>query len=176
MEIDKLFGIPAHPLIVHGVVVLLPLAAIFALIAAAVPKLRRHWAPIALGLAVVSVGLVILSEGSGEQLERRVAETEAVEEHTEAAELVMPWALGLVLVAAGITAADRLGSKSEKLSPKAVTGAAVALAVLVGAGATASVISVGHSGAKSVWEKTGNSTPRPEGEGGETEEGDEKGE
>ena len=39
MEIDDLFGIPAHPLVVHAAVVLLPLAAIGTVIVAAIPLL-----------------------------------------------------------------------------------------------------------------------------------------
>ena len=45
MEIQSLFGLPAHPLIVHAAVVLLPLAAICTVVTAAVPRTRRHFAP-----------------------------------------------------------------------------------------------------------------------------------
>ena len=40
-EIDKLFGIPAHPLIVHIPVVLVPLAAVGAVLALVVPRWRH---------------------------------------------------------------------------------------------------------------------------------------
>ncbi len=58
MEFDELFGIPAHPLLVHAAVVLLPLAAVAIVIVAAVPRARRHYAPIALVLAILALGSV----------------------------------------------------------------------------------------------------------------------
>ncbi len=42
MEINSLFGLPAHPLVVHAAVVLLPLAAIATILTAAIPASRRH--------------------------------------------------------------------------------------------------------------------------------------
>lgn len=44
MEIKELFGLPAHPLVVHAAVVLLPLAAVATLVCAAVPRARRSYA------------------------------------------------------------------------------------------------------------------------------------
>ena len=40
MEIENLFGLPAHPLIVHGAVVLVPLAAIGTILIVASRSLR----------------------------------------------------------------------------------------------------------------------------------------
>ena len=54
MEIEELFGLPAHPLVVHAVVVLLPLAAITAIACAVMPRARRHYAPAALALALAA--------------------------------------------------------------------------------------------------------------------------
>ena len=47
MSIDNLFGLPAHPLVVHAAVVLLPMAAIATVVVAAVPRWRRPYAPLA---------------------------------------------------------------------------------------------------------------------------------
>ena len=77
MELDQLWGLPAHPLVVHAAVVLLPLAAITTLLCAAVPRARRHYAPVALGLALVATLAVGLAQGSGEELEEQVDESEA---------------------------------------------------------------------------------------------------
>ena len=38
MDLESLFGLPAHPLVVHGAVVLLPLAAAGTIVIAAVPR------------------------------------------------------------------------------------------------------------------------------------------
>ena len=65
MEIEEVFGLPAHPLVVHAAVVLLPLAAVVTLVCAAVPRARRSYALVALGLALVAVVAVGLAQGSG---------------------------------------------------------------------------------------------------------------
>jgi uncharacterized membrane protein len=64
MEINELFGLPAHPLLVHAAVVLLPLAALATIVVAVVPKTRRHYAPVALVLAIAALGAVGLAQGS----------------------------------------------------------------------------------------------------------------
>ena len=117
----------AHPLIVHAAVVLLPLAALTLIVAACVPRTRRVAAPIALGLSLVATVAVVLAEGSGEELEHRVERTAAVEDHTERAETVLPWALVMTAVAGVAVIADPVRRRWEAPSPRAVT------AVLVGA-------------------------------------------
>jgi hypothetical protein len=70
-------------LVVHAVVVLLPLATITTLVCAAVPRARRHYAPVALALALAATLGMALSQRSGDALEEQVDEAELVEEHTE---------------------------------------------------------------------------------------------
>ena len=52
---DEIFGLPAHPLLVHAAVVLVPLAALGTIAAAAIPRHRKILAPIMLGLSVVAL-------------------------------------------------------------------------------------------------------------------------
>jgi hypothetical protein len=149
VEIDTLFGLPAHPLVVHAAVVLLPIAAIALVVVAAIPRARRAYGPIVLGVAVAATIAVGLAQQSGESLEDSVKETELVEEHTEQGETVLPWAIGVTVVSALVAAEPytrkRLGS------PRIVTAVLVGASLIVGAGATWTVIEVGHSGATSVW-------------------------
>ena len=61
-------GLPLHPLLVHAVVVLLPLAAVGSIIIAVVPKWRRrYWLPV-LVLAVLGIGAVPITQQAGEAL------------------------------------------------------------------------------------------------------------
>jgi hypothetical protein len=151
MELENLWGLPAHPLVVHAAVVLLPLAVIATLVAAAVPRLRRAYGPLALGLALAATLAVGLAQGSGESLEERVNRTPLVHEHTEKGERVLPWSIGVTVVAAAVTAAPWLSRRRPSLAPRAVTATAVVLALVVGAGATWTIVDVGHSGAKATW-------------------------
>ena len=69
MELDTLFGLPAHPLIVHAVVVLVPLAAIGGIAIALSAWVRAHIGWLVVAFAVAGVVLVPLATGSGEALE-----------------------------------------------------------------------------------------------------------
>ena len=151
MEIEELFGLPAHPLVVHAAVVLLPLAAVLTVVCAALPRARRHYAPVALGLAIVATMAVGLAQGSGEALEERVDETELVEEHTGMGERVLPWSIAVAVAAAAVTATPVLARRRPTISAKAVTTAVVLVSLIAGAGATWTVVEVGHSGAKATW-------------------------
>ena len=104
MEINELFDLPAHPLLVHIPVVLVP-AALLAALVALWPRVRRPAALTAAALAVVGGIGVFLATGSGEELEHRVRETDQVEEHTEQGEEAeLPAiAFGIVALAAAAT-------------------------------------------------------------------------
>lgn len=155
MEIQELFGLPAHPLVVHAAVVLLPLAAMATLVCAAVPRARRPYAPVAVGLALVATLAVGLAQGSGEELEEQVDETELVEEHTEQGERVLPWAIAVAVAAAAVAAIPVLARRRPSLPARTVTAAVVVLSLVAGVGATWTVIDVGHSGAKATWNDVG---------------------
>jgi hypothetical protein len=152
VEIEELFGLPAHPLVVHAAVVLLPLAAVATLVCAAVPSARRYYAPVALAVALAAVLAVGLAQTSGESLEEQVDETELVEEHAGQGERVLPWAIGVVVVAGAVTAIPLLARRRPGVSARNVTAVVVAASLLAGAGAIWTVVEVGHSGAKATWD------------------------
>ena len=156
MEIDSLFGLPAHPLLVHAAVVLLPLAAILTIVCAAVPKARRCFAPVALGLAIVAVIAVGVAQGSGEALEEHVKETTLVEQHTEQGESVLPWAIAVTVAAGAVVAIPLLMKRRPNLSGQTVTAVVVVVSLIAGAGAMWKIVEVGHSGAKATWNDVGN--------------------
>ena len=151
MEIDTLFGLPAHPLVVHAAVVLLPIAAIALVVVAAIPRARRVYGPIVLGVAIAATIAVGLAQQSGESLEGDVKKTELVEEHTEQGETVLPWAIAVTVVSALVAAEPYTRKRLDSLSPRLVTAVLVGASLIVGVGATWTVIEVGHSGATSVW-------------------------
>ena len=151
MSIDNLFGLPAHPLVVHGAVVLLPIAAVATVVVAAVPRWRRPYALLVFGVSLAAAGAIWLAQESGESLEERVTETALVERHSELAEQVLPWAIAVVVVAGAVVAADRYRSRLATLPARATTITLIAAAVITGVGATWTVAEVGHSGAKATW-------------------------
>lgn len=173
---EELFGLPAHPLIVHGAVVLVPLTALGVVVIALSARARRGVGLVVLGFAAVSFVFCFLASESGEALEEQVDETELVEEHAELGEK-MPIIAGVMLlttaafVGADLVARRRTGDDGVAPPWAKVGIPALAVVAVLGAGfATVEVIDVGHSGATATWEgETG------EGEGGESgeDEGDE---
>lgn len=151
---DELFGLPAHPLLVHAAVVLVPLATIGVLIGAVWPAGRRRLAIAT--LVVASGGLVasFLAGESGESLEERVRETDLVEEHAEMGETGSLAAAGAFIGALGLAAVDLVDERRADrggLDTRAVVVVGV-VAVLLSVAGTAQIVRIGHSGAEATWD------------------------
>ena len=160
MDFPTIGGLPAHPLIVHAVVVLVPLAAL--LVAASALSTRfRHWSRYATPLvALVGLVMVPLASQSGEGLERSVPHSALIEQHAELADSLLPLMVAVTVVAFLQLWMDRrsVGRATDDESPRRgplrqpVVGVAVmVLALLVSAGTLVQVGRIGHSGAKAAW-------------------------
>jgi cytochrome b involved in lipid metabolism len=69
---DLISGLPIHPLINHGVAVLVPLAAIGALLVIFIPKFRAAYSPLVLIAVLLSTISAFIATQSGEALSERV--------------------------------------------------------------------------------------------------------
>ncbi|TIC80115.1 DUF2231 domain-containing protein [Nocardioides sp. GY 10127] len=107
-------GLPVHPLVVHAVAVLVPLAALGTLAVALRPSWRRPYGPLVVACSVVAVGLLPVAVESGEGLERYVGEPE---QHARLGESLLWYVLPLLLLSAALVALDRRAA-----SPSAATG------------------------------------------------------
>ncbi|GAA4883645.1 DUF2231 domain-containing protein [Pseudonocardia benzenivorans] len=120
-------GIPAHPLVVHAVVVLLPLAAIGAVVVALRPSLRRSLGiPLAL-VTIVGVLAVPIATRTGDQLREALGGgSPLVEVHEERADNLLPWAVlfGLLVLVSVVVArmADRAAAAVAEVEPIAAGG------------------------------------------------------
>lgn len=149
-----ILGLPAHPLIVHGAVVGIPLASLGTLAYALRPPWReRLWWPLVITVALTWL-FAILAGSTGETLEHALDETRWIEDHAM-------WAdrLGLAMHVLGASALatlaiDRWSGGAGRSLPAAASVlrritlpvaavAAVACLGLVGI--------VGHLGAKAAW-------------------------
>ncbi|KRC63280.1 hypothetical protein ASE12_00005 [Aeromicrobium sp. Root236] len=145
-------GLPLHPLIVHATVVLVPLAALTVLLAALWPRFRTWAGPLPAGLSLIGLALVPLSTSTGETLERHVPHSALLERHTHLADGLLPWMIGLAVVAVTSYAAQRRGR-----TPSIHRSILIALAictVFAAAGTTVQVVRIGESGAKAAWSDT----------------------
>lgn len=154
MEIN---GLPLHPLVVHAVVIMVPLAAATGLAYAAVPRWRwlLRWPLVA--LAVIAAGACLVAVAAGNSLLESRPELESlVETHRERGALLRTWSLGFVVAAA--LAAWSLGGPSPLASGGggretrgAVGWVAIVLLVAGALGMLVLAFLTGDSGARAVW-------------------------
>jgi hypothetical protein len=145
---STVFGLPSHALIVHATVVLIPLAALAVLLHAFWPTARRRLGIVTPLLAGVALVLTPLSTDSGEQLEHRLPHTALIERHAHLADGLLPWVIGLFVVAVGLWLLDR---RRASLAARWVPVVASTLAMVAVVGVVQQVVRVGHAGAQATW-------------------------
>jgi hypothetical protein len=95
-------GLPAHVLLVHVVIVLLPLAALLLVVSAVWPLARRKLGVLTPAVALVALVFVPITTSAGEWLEEHVPDSPLVRKHTQLGDSLLPWALGIFVVAAAV--------------------------------------------------------------------------
>lgn len=162
MELSKLFGLPAHPLLVHIPVVLAPLAAIGGALVAFRRSWRDRygwWVVLLAGMAAVGTQLAY---GAGEALAESRDQSSTLRDHIAWAKVARPLCFLFFLVIAVFVGGEwwlkrraaRASLGAAAASPRWVRPATIALSVLtlVTAGlSTVWMVGTGHNGAKSVW-------------------------
>ncbi|AKK02131.1 DUF2231 domain-containing protein [Corynebacterium epidermidicanis] len=144
-------GIPAHPLIVHAAVILVPIAALVAAWAATKPSWHRNHAWLTSILGVGTAAIVVISNNTGEGLMVAKGATEAnpgiYGDHAMKAKFVL---IAATVVAISVVV-KHLALKFPQVPVIAVTAARV-LAIVAAVVAVISVILTGHAGAALVWD------------------------
>jgi hypothetical protein len=151
-------GLPLHPLVVHVIVVLVPLAALGTVAMAVRPTWRRAYSLPVLALAVLSLAAVPVATESGEQLADAVHhQSSALDAHMSRADTVLPAMVVYVVLLLAAVVLDRRGeSRSDGPVALATRTATITLllAAAVGVVATALVVWTGHAGATATWSGT----------------------
>jgi len=160
---SDILGIPAHPLWVHGAVVMVPLLALFSVVYAFVPRWRAKTGWLVAGLAVIAPLAALAAKLSGDKfLASRYAAgaPAAILNHRSLGTttfwltLALGLATGLLLMAIGgrLSSADRTPGGSGKPSPVNWLRTGSQVVVLVLAALTAFyVVRTGDTGATNVW-------------------------
>jgi VanZ family protein len=145
------FGLPAHALLVHAVVVLAPLTAALEILCALWPAARRRLAWLVLAFATGVMVLAPLTASAGKWLYAQSTEHSPILElHEERGEWAKYFALGLLVVAILQVVQHVRESRSEEPKKALAIGVAV-LAIVVGVWATVGIVLIGDSGAQAVW-------------------------
>ena len=139
---DTIGGLPVHPLVLHFVVVLVPLAALGLIVAVANKPFRKRFALALVLLLGVSLPLAFVAKQSGEALAERIGVTER---HQTLGDSFPLWVAALTVVSVVWLVIDRRGGRD--VARKIVGLVLVALSI----GVTALTFLVGHSGAEATW-------------------------
>jgi uncharacterized membrane protein len=158
-------NLPVHPLVVHAVVVLVPLAILGALTVLVWPAARRRHGWLLVAVAAVATIAIPFATSTGEGLEHRLPRTPAIETHARLGDELLIYVAGLlVALAAFVYLHHRNGVRGRHEGPGATTAqthltgglrvAATVVAVLVAVLAVISAVQVyriGDSGARAAW-------------------------
>jgi len=167
---NTFFGLPAHPLLVHVPVVLIPLALVGVVLMLVRPQWRSALLIPTTAVAMAGAAGAILASQAGEWLQERVPESHLIHDHAELGEMsrnmailfagaMFVWALRELVTTRGWfggTAFARL------LSARWVAIAALVGAVVFGLLSTVWVARAGHTGAKAAWHGRVSSAPSSE--------------
>jgi hypothetical protein len=158
-------GIPLHPLVVHAVVVLLPLAALGAVVITVRRSWRRSLGVPVLLVALAGVAAVPMASTTGSQLYAALdVQNPLIEIHMQRATWLLPAALAFLVLLGGAVLTELAIVRSE-VGAHAAPAATVtryrvatglsALAAVVGIAVVAIVVLVGHAGSTAVWQGIG---------------------
>ena len=168
---DRVLGLPAHPLLVHAAVVLVPLLALGGIVYAVAPFTRRHLRWVVGLLALAGAGAITAAKLSGDQFKKNrnfsSAEMQAtITKHMDFGNTTLYITLGLAVVVLALVilvrpapagGTKRRGPDDTLVAPRA--GSPLLLQVILGvltiglAGTTLYYIfRTGDSGAHMVWD------------------------
>jgi hypothetical protein len=186
-------GLPAHVLLVHAVVVLIPLSAILLLFTAWLPGARRKLSMFAAAVSALALIAVPITTEAGDWLEHHLPRTPLLRIHTELGDYMLPWAIALFVVTALVAAREYVRTRrtasdldagrpagpgaahtgsavdQDGIGGRAMTIALAVVALIVAAGAVATCYRIGDSGARAAWEGKYSQTaiPSPAKQGGD---------
>lgn len=151
----EIAGLPMHPLLVHAVVILVPLTALALVLGSVWPAARRRLGIVTPLAALLLVVLVPITVAAGEALKAIVGPLPAVETHEGYGRMLLPWVIGMLVVAAAQWLWFHWGAQGEtetaKRRTRLVSAGLAVLAIAVATGTTIVVVLIGDSGARAVW-------------------------
>jgi uncharacterized membrane protein len=146
---DLVNGVPIHPLVVHGVVVLLPLAILGTIAIVVRPAWRLPYGWLVVACAAVATAMLPVATSSGEALEKHVGDPG---DHAELGDQLIWFAIPLlVLVLALVLLERRRAAGKPAVGPSVLPAAIAGLAVVAALATGVQVYRVGDSGARAVW-------------------------
>ena len=144
VHVDRAFGLPAHPLLVHMPVVLVPVLSLASIALAARPAWRERFGLAWALLALVALGGTVLAAGAGSELLASFGGAKPGTDLAEHAELADTLKIVMFVFAAAVVAVVALGRRL----PALLSGIALVVLALL---AAYYVVRVGDLGARATW-------------------------
>lgn len=156
----EISGLPMHVLLVHATVVFVPLAALCTLLSLLWPAARRRLGIVTPLVALLALVLVPVTAAAGAWLLDRVDTTPLINTHMQLAAALLPWVVGVFLVALaqwlwfryGTTQAEGMRRRMGTAGSRIAGAVAVVLVVAICGGAVATLAQIGEAGSRAVWE------------------------
>lgn len=168
--LHEIGGLPAHVLLIHAIVVLAPLGALFTTLSAVWPAARHKLGIISPLTCLVVLVLTPITQNAGEWLEDKLTKghrNPAIESHADLGRTFLWFAIGLFVVSAAVwwigRTADRgvpdevsggggTATLTRTRVPTAVQYAVSAVAVVVSIAVVVQLYRIGDSGANATWD------------------------
>jgi hypothetical protein len=161
----KIGGLPAHILLVHAVIVLVPLAAGMLVASAVWPAARAKLGFLTPAVALAALAVIPVAMNAGkwlrDHLNNNLGHTDPrIVRHTHLGYHLWPWALGLFVLSAAVWLLGRTYELSWRPAPEATARRALPVwatallalaAVVVSVGALIELYRIGESGSRAVW-------------------------
>lgn len=174
--LDKINGLPAHVLLIHVVVVLIPLAAAMLVASAVWPAARAKLGFLTPAVALVALIMVPITTNAGEWLQDHLPNgighsNPKIRHHAALGHDLLPWAIGIFVMAAVVWILHRrfafgwrpaprasadatAGGTTTRALPVWVTAVVAVLALVAAVGGVVMLYRIGDSGAQAVWAGT----------------------
>lgn len=158
-------GLPLHPLVVHAVVVLVPLAVFGTIVVAVWPAARRRFGWLVVGLTVLATISIPVATSTGEDLRDRLAANDLIRAHAELGDQLLVFVAGLLVVSLALVWFDhwrrREATGAGRVPGKPVIGVLAVLTVALAVVSAVQVVRIGDSGAKAAWSGVQYTAPQP---------------
>lgn len=144
-------GLPLHPLLVHLVVVIVPVAALCTVLVALWPAARRRLGIVTPLIALIALITVPITVNAGQWLQAHVPQTDAIASHALLGPTLLPWTIAVFVVAGIQWAWYRWGGSVNGGLRLAITLILAAAVVVTAVGSVVTVVRIGESGTTAVW-------------------------
>ena len=147
----EILGLPLHPLVVHAVVILVPLAALGGIAISAWTAARKRYGSLTVAFAAAAAGSTFVAQKAGESFAATFTRTtEAMQTHMNLGGSLLIWVIILFFGTLAVVVAQRLIDQQNPRGRVALIAGGVITAISAVV-SIVQVVHIGHSGATAVW-------------------------